>query len=215
MRSILCLRRRGAGWISISPGVRRISCRRSGMILPAFLLKYKSLKNVRNFQKIARLYCFSVVDVCVAKTERGTHMAKKRANGEGNIRKRKDGRWEGRYTAGIDPETGKLIAKSVLARTQRECKEKLQKTMEELEKIDVTKRRDYTVGEWAQLWYENYAKPSVRASTAAYYKTTSTNILCRASGTSSWRRSRRCKSRNSTMKRKRTAECSGTKTWTI
>ena len=26
-------------------------------------------------------------------------MAKKRANGEGNIRKRKDGRWEGRYTA--------------------------------------------------------------------------------------------------------------------
>ena len=42
--------------------------------------------------------------------------------------------------------------------------------MEELEKIDITKRRDYTVGEWAQLWYENYAKPSVRASTAAYYK---------------------------------------------
>ena len=98
------------------------------------------------------------------------HMAKKRANGEGNIRKRKDGRWEGRYTAGVDPETGKPIAKSVLARTQRECKEKLQKAMEELEKIDVTKRRDYTVGEWAQLWYENYAKPSVRASTAAYYK---------------------------------------------
>ena len=77
-------------------------------------------------------------------------MAKKRANGEGNIRKRKDGRWEGRYTAGVDPETGKPIAKSVLARTQRECKEKLQKAMEELEKIDVTKRRDYTVGERRQ-----------------------------------------------------------------
>ena len=28
-------------------------------------------------------------------------MAKKRANGEGNIRKRADGRWEGRYTAGF------------------------------------------------------------------------------------------------------------------
>ena len=111
-----------------------------------------------------------MVVVCVTKTERGTQMAKKRANGEGNIRKRKDGRWEGRYTAGVDPETGKPIAKSVLARTQRECKEKLQKAMEELEKIDITKRRDYTVGEWAQLWYENYAKPSVRASTAAYYK---------------------------------------------
>ena len=34
-------------------------------------------------------------------------MAKKRANGEGSIRKRKDGRWEGRYTAGRDPDTGK------------------------------------------------------------------------------------------------------------
>ena len=48
-------------------------------------------------------------------------MAKKRANGEGNIRKRKDGRWEGRYTAGHDPETGKAIYKNVLAKTQKEC----------------------------------------------------------------------------------------------
>ena len=36
-------------------------------------------------------------------------MAKKRADGEGNIRKRADGRWEGRYTAGYHPETGKHI----------------------------------------------------------------------------------------------------------
>ena len=41
-------------------------------------------------------------------------MAKKRANGEGNIRKRKDGRWEGRFTAGHDPVTGKQIFKNVL-----------------------------------------------------------------------------------------------------
>ena len=40
-------------------------------------------------------------------------MAKKRANGEGNIRKRKDGRWEGRYTAGHDAN-GKAIYKNVL-----------------------------------------------------------------------------------------------------
>ena len=39
-------------------------------------------------------------------------MAKKRANGEGNIRKRKDGRWEGRYTAGYNPETGKRIIRN-------------------------------------------------------------------------------------------------------
>ena len=56
-------------------------------------------------------------------------MAKRRANGEGNIRKRKDGRWEGRYTAGRDPETGKAIYKNVLGRTQAEVKQKLKAAM--------------------------------------------------------------------------------------
>ena len=40
-----------------------------------------------------------------------------RANGEGNIRKRKNGRWEGRYTAGYDPATGKRIIKNVLGKS--------------------------------------------------------------------------------------------------
>ena len=35
-------------------------------------------------------------------------MAKKRANGDGSIRKRKDGRWEGRYVVGHDPVSGML-----------------------------------------------------------------------------------------------------------
>ena len=39
--------------------------------------------------------------------------------------KHSDGRWEGRYTIGRDPETGKLIYRNVLARTQTECKTKL------------------------------------------------------------------------------------------
>lgn len=51
-------------------------------------------------------------------------MAKKRANGEGNIRKRWPG-GEGRYTAGHNPETRKLIYKNVLGRTQAEAKNKL------------------------------------------------------------------------------------------
>ena len=58
-------------------------------------------------------------------------MAKRRANGEGNIRKRSDGRWEGRYTAGYDPVTGKRITKNVLGKTQGEVKEKLAKVLEE------------------------------------------------------------------------------------
>ena len=51
-------------------------------------------------------------------------MAKRRANGEGSLRKRKDGRWEGRYTAGTDPVTGKAIIKNVLGKTQAEVKER-------------------------------------------------------------------------------------------
>ena len=46
-------------------------------------------------------------------------MAKKRANGEGNIRKRKDGRWEGRYTAGYDSKTGKRIIKMCWVRPRQ------------------------------------------------------------------------------------------------
>ena len=61
-------------------------------------------------------------------------MPKRRANGEGNIRKRKDGRWEGRYTVGHDPETGKAIIKNVLGKTQAEVKEKLKKAIEETER---------------------------------------------------------------------------------
>ena len=64
-------------------------------------------------------------------------MPKRRANGEGNIRKRKDGRWEGRYTAGHDPTTGKQIFKTVLGRTQAEVKDKLNAALEELKRIDV------------------------------------------------------------------------------
>ena len=56
--------------------------------------------------------------------------AKRRANGEGNIRKRSEGRWEGRYTAGCDSETGKAIYKDVLGKTQAEVKEKLRKAIE-------------------------------------------------------------------------------------
>ena len=39
-----------------------------------------------------------------------------------HIRKRKDGRWEGRYTAGHDPETSRAIYKNVLGRTPAEAK---------------------------------------------------------------------------------------------
>ena len=96
-------------------------------------------------------------------------MPKKRANGEGSIRKRKDGRWEGRYTAGCDPATGKPIHKSVLAKTQSEAKEKLKQAIAEAEKLDMSRAKSYTLGAWIKLWYEVYAEPRLREKTKDYY----------------------------------------------
>lgn len=96
-------------------------------------------------------------------------MPKKRANGEGSIRKRKDGRWEGRYTAGCDPTTGKPIHKSVLAKTQSEAKEKLKQAIAEAEKLDMSRAKSYTLGAWIKLWYEVYAEPRLREKTKDYY----------------------------------------------
>ena len=97
-------------------------------------------------------------------------MAKKRANGEGNIRKRKDGRWEGRYTAGHDPVTGKQIIKNVLGKTQVEVKEKLKKALVEAGQVDFAKSGKYTVGAWMDEWFENVAKIKVRPSSHQTYK---------------------------------------------
>ena len=97
-------------------------------------------------------------------------MAKKRANGEGSIRKRKDGRWEGRYTAGYDSKTGKRIIKNVLGKTQAEVKEKLKKALEECQGLDVSRTEEYTVATWLRTWYELYAKPNVRTATANRYQ---------------------------------------------
>ena len=94
---------------------------------------------------------------------------KKRANGEGSLRKRKDGRWEGRYTAGCDPTTGKPIHKSVLAKTQSEAKEKLKQAIAEAEKLDMSRAKSYTLGAWIKLWYEVYAEPRLREKTKHYY----------------------------------------------
>ena len=96
-------------------------------------------------------------------------MAKRRANGEGSIRKRKDGRWEGRYTAGYDQD-GKRLIKNVLGRTQAEVKSKLSVAIAESQQMDVTRTGEYTVAEWLRLWFELYAKPNIRPSTAGYYR---------------------------------------------
>ena len=95
-------------------------------------------------------------------------MPKRRANGEGNIRKRKDGRWEGRYTAGYDTN-GKAITKNVLGRTQAEVKDRLRTAIEDSKKLDSVKAGSYTLEQWLKLWYSVYVEPQVRYSTREFY----------------------------------------------
>ena len=97
-------------------------------------------------------------------------MTKKRANGDGSIRKRKDGRWEGRYVVGHDPVTGKMISRNVLGKTQAEVKEKLRTAIENSKRLDYTRTGKYTVGQWMNEWFEAYAKVKVRPSSHQTYK---------------------------------------------
>lgn len=96
-------------------------------------------------------------------------MAKKRINGEGTIGKRKDGRWEARYTVGRDPDTGKLIRKNILGKTQAEVRAKLKEALAETEKVDVIRSSGYTVAGWLRTWYSIYTQPNIRETTARYY----------------------------------------------
>ena len=73
----------------------------------------------------------------------------------------KDVRWVGRYTAGHGPDTGKTIYPNVLGRTQAEVREKLKAAIGEAQGLDAAKTGKYTVGQWMDVWYENYAKIKV------------------------------------------------------
>ena len=73
-------------------------------------------------------------------------MARKRANGDGSIRKRKDGRWEGRYVVGRDPDTGKMVTKNVLGKTQAEVKEKLRKAIDDSRQLDYIRKENTRSG---------------------------------------------------------------------
>ena len=97
-------------------------------------------------------------------------MARKRKNGDGTIRQRADGRWEGRYVIGYD-DKGYPKTKNVLAKTKRECAEKLQKLKEELGGIKSDKvKPDMRFGDWLEYWYETHSKPKIRPTTQLGYE---------------------------------------------
>lgn len=96
-------------------------------------------------------------------------MSNKRANKEGNIRLRADGRWEVRVTIGIDFATGESKRVSRYASTQEEAV----KLLHELSFIRDTSPKNFqtiTLGEWLDLCLEVYMKNSLKQSTYLSYE---------------------------------------------
>ena len=106
--------------------------------------------------------------------ERRYAMAK-RKNGEGTLRKRKDGRWEGRFNAGVD-ENGKKKVRYVLAKSMNECREKLEKAIAEYEeqqnimnRCSYLKNGDPTLQEWYEIWRDSFLKATAKEYTVQGY----------------------------------------------
>lgn len=98
-----------------------------------------------------------------------TTKAIKNAKGGGTIRKRPDGRWEARYTLGIDPKTGKQIQKSVYGKTQKEVRQKLTAITAEIDDGTYMKPCRMTLDEWLDIWLRDYLT-GVKPSTAYLYQ---------------------------------------------
>jgi len=97
-------------------------------------------------------------------------VARKRKPGDGTVRQRKDGRWEGRHVIGYD-DNGYPKTKNVLAKTKKECAEKLQKLKEEYGGLKPERvRPEMPFGDWLEYWYENHSKPKIRPTTQATYE---------------------------------------------
>ena len=95
----------------------------------------------------------------------------KGAKGGGTIRQRPDGRWEARYTLGIDPGTGKQIQKSVYGKTQKEVAQNLRQITAEIDAKTYVAPCKLSISEWMSIWAQDYLV-GVKASTAYLYRRT-------------------------------------------
>lgn len=96
-------------------------------------------------------------------------IAKKRKNGEGTLRLRKDGRWEGRIVVGYN-EKSLPITKCVTAKTKMECAAKLETLKEQYGNATEKIKPDMPFGEWIDFWYQTYCRHTLRITTKSDYE---------------------------------------------
>ena len=93
----------------------------------------------------------------------------KRANGEGSIRRRPDGRWEARLQDGFKSDGAPRIV-SFYGSTQKAARQKLvEYVSSKADGLDMGKK--YTFGDFADIWYE-YHKVNITPTTQESYKYT-------------------------------------------
>ena len=101
-------------------------------------------------------------------------MGNKRPDGDGLVRKRDDGRWEGRIVVG-HKEDGTPIFRYVFGKTQRELTKKLHAKILEFRGVELSEESSMTLAEWLEKWLTEYKVNTIRESTLERYRTDLTN----------------------------------------
>ena len=95
-------------------------------------------------------------------------MAKRRPSGNSMVRKRENGRWEGRIVVGRK-ENGDPIFRHVYAKTQKALTEKLHQSIECYQDVELTENSRMTLGEWLDRWLEQITSV-LQSSTPEHYR---------------------------------------------
>ena len=106
---------------------------------------------------------------------------KRRPQGDGTIRKRSDGRWEGRIIIG-HKKNGSPIFKSVFGKTQKATLKQLHKLIDLYRDVDLTEECRMTLGEWLDKWLDEYMIFTVKESTLDGYRSSIENQIKRFIG---------------------------------
>ena len=96
-------------------------------------------------------------------------MGKKRIDGDGMVRRRECGRWEGRIVVG-HKNNGDSIFRYFSAGTQKELMARLQKEKEIYAGIDLCEGSSMTLAEWLDQWLREFIEPTVRNTTLKSYQ---------------------------------------------
>ncbi len=96
-------------------------------------------------------------------------MGKRRPSGDGMVRKREDGRWEGRIVIG-HKENGDSIFRYIYADTQKELTAKLRQNIDAFQGVELTEQSKMTLAEWLDRWLETHMTGAVRPGTLEGYR---------------------------------------------